>query len=485
MINSKLINILRTFSKGELQEFEKFIGSPYYNKGRNYLPLLSHINKFYPKFDDELLTHEYVYQKLYPGKKFNKQIIWNMTSSLQQMAEEFLISSSLNKNKFIKNSLLAEEFLNRKLAAYQLKKLDEMEKALEKLGISDNYFRYKNELETGRMSYHFLEDTQHLLSSHIVKKGEYAIMNMLREISAVINDLNANAIMFNAKFDVNIPRRFVESLDMESVINYARENNYEYSDIMEMIYCSIMSVLDFDEPKYFFRLKELFENNYDKFTDNEKLSWITTLSNYCSLKANKGEKQYREYLFEINKLELQVGFSGSGKYPSKILFIQVLRNALSINKTDWVFNYIQEYAPKLKPSYQKPMRALGMAYLYQKLKDYPKVLENLKDVKFIDSRDKFYVKSIYIRTYFELREFEQLFYQIDSAKHFINGSNLLSKYTKTNFLRFLNILTKLVNAMEDNDDTGIEQIRQKLKSDPELTFGDWLTEKIDEIKKGA
>ncbi len=485
MITSKLINILRTFTKSELKEFEKFIVSPYYNKGRNYLPLLSQINKFYPKFDDETLTHEYVYGKLYPGRKFNKQIIWNMTSSLQQMAEEFLVSTSLNKNNFIKNSLLAEEFLKRKLASYQLKKLDEMEKALEKLGVNDKFFRYKNELETGRMDYHFLEDTQHLLSKHIAKKGEYAIMNMLREISAVINDLNANAIMFNAKFDVNIPKKFVSSLDMVSVIEYARENNYEYTDVMEMLYCSIMTVIDFDDPKYFFRLKELFEIKIDIFTDNQKLSWITTLSNYCSLKANKGETRYREYLFEINELELKVGFSNNSTYPSKILFIQILRNALSINKTDWVYNYIEEYAPKLKPSYQKPMKALGLAYLYQKLKDYPKVLENLKDVKFIDSRDKFYVKSIYIRTYFELREFEQLFYQIDSAKHFINGSNSLSEYTKTNFLRFLNYLTNLVNAMESDDTSEIGLIRHKLENDPELPFAEWLIDKINEIQKGA
>ncbi|MEO8513765.1 MAG: hypothetical protein ABI543_09410 [Ignavibacteria bacterium] len=398
------------------------------------------------------------------------------------MAEEFLIHSSLDKNKLVKSSLLADEFLSRKLASYQSKKLDDMEKSLEKAGIGDKFFLYKNEVETGRMSYHFLEDTQHLLSKHIVKKGEYAIMNMLREISTVINDLNANAIMFNAKFEVNIPLRFVESLDMESLIRYARENNYEYTDFMEMLYCAIMTVLKFDDEKYFLRLKELFAKNIEEFAANEKLSWITTLSNYCSLKANKGDKQYRKYLFEINKLELEIAFSGSNKYPSKILFIQILRNALSINKTEWVYDYIMEYAPKLKPSYQKPMKALGMAYLFQKLKDYTKVLENLKDVKFIDSRDKFYVKSIYIRTYFEMREFEQLMYQVDSAKHFITSSSSISEYTRNNFLRFLNILIKLVNAMEKDDSTEIEMIRRDLEKDIELPFGEWLLIKISEIK---
>lgn len=482
MINSKLTNILQSFSKNELKEFEKFIGSPFFNKGRNYTPFLNTLKKFYPKFNDEKLTPEYIYAKLYPGKKFNKQIIWNMTSSLQSMAEEFLIYVSLGKNKFVKSSLLAEEFLNRNMASYQAKKLDEMEKALEKIGINDKYFGYKNELETGRMSYHFLEDTQHLLSKHITKKGEYAILNMLRQLSAVINDLNANAIMFNAKFDVNIPRKFVESLDMERVISYAKENDYENTEVMEMLYCAIMTVVEFDDPRYFYRLKELFEKNLERFSSNEKLSWITTLSNYCTIKANKGETQYRNFLFEINKLELKVGYSNNTKYLSKILFIQILRNALSINETDWVYNYIQEFAPRLKLSYQKPIRALANAYLYQKLKDYPRVLENLKDVKFIDARDKLYVKSIYIRTYFETGETEQLMYQIDSAKHFFSGSSSLSETTRTNMLRFLNYLTNLVNAIENKDDTEIEMIRKKLEKDPELPFSEWMLIKIAELK---
>jgi hypothetical protein len=485
LISSKLTNILGTFTKNELKEFEKFISSAYFNKGRNNAPLLNLLVKFYPKFDDEYLTHEYIYSQLYPGKKFNKQILWNMFSSLQNMAEEFLVSISLGKNKFMKNSLLAEEFLNRRLASYQAKKLDEMEKTLEKMGIDDMFFGYKNRLETERMSYHFLEDTQHLLSAHIVKKGEYAILGMLRELSAVINDLHANSFMFNAKFDVNIPKKFIESLDMEQVITYARNNGFIYSDIMEMLYCSIMMVLKFEEEKYFHRLKELFEKNLDKFSVNEKLSWITTLSNYCTMKGNKGESKFREYLFEINNLELKTGFSSGNKPLSKILFIQILRNALSIDKTDWARKYIDEFTPKLKPSYQKPMRALGLAYLYQKLKDYPKVLENLKDVKFIDARDKMYVKSIYLRTYFETGETELLLYQIDSAKHFMTSSNSLSETTRKNFLRFLNYLSGLVFAIEKKDETEIGLIKKNLEADPELPFGEWLLSKISERKKGA
>ena len=110
MKNSKLVNVLRTFSKSEMKEFEKLVSSPFFNRGRNYMPFLNQLKKFCPKYDDDKLTPEYIYSKIYHGKKFNKQIIWNATSSLLKMAEEFLVLKAMHKNKFTAYHLLAEEY---------------------------------------------------------------------------------------------------------------------------------------------------------------------------------------------------------------------------------------------------------------------------------------------------------------------------------------------------------------------------------------
>jgi hypothetical protein len=82
-----------------------------------------------------------------------------------------------------------------------------------------------------------------------------------------------------------------------------------------------------------------------------------------------------------------------------------------------------------------------------------------------------------------MRDIEQLIYQIDSAKHFINSANSLSEYTRTNFLRFLNYLTRLLSAMDKKDINEIDFLKKKLAEDRELPFGEWLINKISEIKK--
>ncbi|HEY3249711.1 MAG TPA: hypothetical protein VGK25_01205, partial [Ignavibacteria bacterium] len=69
MKDTKLINILRTFSKEEMKQFEKFVASPYFHSGKNCMPLLKQLQKFYPGFDNEKLTYKNIHKKLYPGKK--------------------------------------------------------------------------------------------------------------------------------------------------------------------------------------------------------------------------------------------------------------------------------------------------------------------------------------------------------------------------------------------------------------------------------
>src|SRR4030095_8429047 len=433
MNNSRLIIMLRTFSKGELKEFGKLVSSPFFNKGRNYLPFLKELEKFYPKFEDEKMTYEHIYRKVYPGKKFNKQIIWNITSSLLNMAEEFLVYISLKKNAFIRDSQIIDELLERKEARIYSKKLDDMQKTLDKSGMTGSYFFFKAQLEAGKIQYRFLEDEQHLIPPNMVKKGEYAILDFLRNISGIINDMRSNTKMFNAVFDVNIPYEFISNLNLENIVNYAKSNRFAYKSIIEMYYCSIITALKPEESKHFFRFKELYGKNAWKFDAEEKRVWLTLLSNYCSDRINEGDDSFRKILFEVNQLHLKEVERSQKLEMGKILYLQTLRNALSINEVKWAKAYIEKYTNFLKPSYQKSMRAMANSFLFFKLKDYNKVIENLGKVRFIDIRDKLFAKNLYIRAYYELKEFPTLHYQIDSTKQFINKNVNIARHTRKSF----------------------------------------------------
>lgn len=482
MNDSKLINLLSTFSKNEMKEFEKLAGSPFFNKGRNYLPFLNVVKKFHPKFDDEKLTPEFVFSKLYPAKKFNKQIIWNLTSGMFSLAEEFLVHSSLKKHKFDRDHFLAVEYNYRKLSSLLLKTINGMEGLLDKLGKEDNYFQFKIQLALLKKAYNFQQDAQHWNAEDNLKKGEYTVLYFLKNLSSYLIDMKSSYVYSNTDFESNMPYVFLKNINLVNIINYVKMNKYYYSWIMEMYCCLIMMVVDFSDPKHFFRLKELFVENYEQLMQEERYNWIIWLTNYCIMKIYSGI-DFKRYLFEMNELNLKNGIVFLRvKYLSKILFLRILKDAISVNEIEWSKKYIEEYIPKLRPSHQKSLHAFCYAILSFKLKDYDKVLENLAKVEFIDAQDKLFAKTLYLRTYYELNEIETLLLHIDSTRHFVSENSTISDSSKKNYLNSLNVLNKLINLKINNNFEDLDEIQKALQDRKFIDLDEWLFEKIEEIK---
>jgi hypothetical protein len=481
MNNSKLVNILRTFSKAEMKEFEKFISSPFFNKGRNYSAYFNQLKKFYPKFNDAKLTPEYLYSKIYKGKEFNKQIIWNINSHMLSMAEDFLSVVSLKKNKFLYEQQVAAEFLERRLSDYYKKKVNEMESSIDSLGVGAEYFRRKAELEDGRMSYHFIEDTQQFLPELVNKKGDYIVLNFMRELADTIGNMRTSKSMYNKPYDDSLSFKFITNLNLEQIVKYAYERGFKYAPVLDIYYESIMLSLQYENKEHFFRLKELFEQNHHLFTKEEKHLVAAELTNYCVQKMNEGDSSLRKANFELDKFKLKEEIVFISRLLPKVTFMQILGNALAIKEFEWAKNYIEEYIPKMKTSYQKPTRALCYAHLYYVQKDFGKVLENLSQTEFFDSLDKIYVRTLYIRTYFEMKEFETLRNYLDTARHFYEKNPHISNTLRNNNIKFVSCMSRFLAAMDSHDDFELEKIKKFALEDKTMANKEWIAEKIDEV----
>jgi hypothetical protein len=483
MEKSKLVNILKTFSKSELKEFEKFVSSPFFNKGRNFLPFLQQLTKSHPVYDSEKIKPEYLYSKTFPGKNFNKQIIWNQTSSLLKLAEEYLSHNALRKNKFSKLKSLALEFYDRGLSSYYLKSIKEMEKVTLRGGIDQDYLIRRVSIENEMITYHQLEDKQHLLCGNVLEKGKWTVLEFIHNIAGIICDLHSNQFMYNAVYDINLPYEFINNLELVKIIEFARNNNYEYTWLLEVYYHSMMSVIERKDPSHYFRLKSLFEKFSNSFSDSEKNKILTTLSNYCSLRINDGDDSFRRELFEISRIELREGLAFPDKKSSKITFIQMLRNAVFFDEIQWAKDFVEKYICKLPASHQKSMYALAYAFIHFRLKEQDKVLENLNKVKFIDVRDKLNVKSLLLRTYFEMRDINSLLYQIDSTRHFLNSNPSINPGSKANFMLFTSYINRFIGVMEKNDKLELELFKKSVEIEKTLINKGWFYEQIDELLK--
>ncbi|MBK8550215.1 MAG: hypothetical protein IPL53_03820 [Ignavibacteria bacterium] len=90
MQNTKLIQLIKTFSVSEFREFKDFVRSPVFNKNKKILTLFDLIKDHYPKFDNESLTDDNVFKKMFPGETYDYFKIKNIISDLFSLGKEYL-----------------------------------------------------------------------------------------------------------------------------------------------------------------------------------------------------------------------------------------------------------------------------------------------------------------------------------------------------------------------------------------------------------
>ncbi len=484
MRDIKLINILKTLSKVEMKRFGKFVASPYHNSGKNCMPLFKLLEKSHPDFKEGNYTYEAIHKKLYPGKKFNKQVTWNLTSAMEKMTKEFLKQEALKKDDFIQMDLALTEFGSRKLLNYYSNVLIEMEKMLDKSSIDTEYFSKQYKLRIFKQTYYFSVDKVHLIGDATHKTAEWGAIYFLRIIVGALKDMLILREYYNYKVDVNVPLAIVKNLDLKSVVDYINKEKFEYAFYIEIYYHSLMMLLEPKQTWHLDRYRELFEKHFKNFDKIEQISMITDMVNYCMYYPELGNSKFKRVIFELNEFQLKEGLAFfPDNQLSKTKYLQNLMTALAVNETKWTEDYIEKYTPKLLPEIRESMKCLANAFLCFHTKEYRKVLEYVNKVEFVDIRDKIQTRALSAKSYYELNETETLLHYIDSSKHFVINNPSVSETEGKNIRNFFKYLTKLIYLKESNDNVEISILRNDVEKNKELSNKDWLLEKIRELEK--
>ncbi|MEO8666084.1 MAG: hypothetical protein ABI462_11375, partial [Ignavibacteria bacterium] len=130
MLNSKVTDILKTFSDTELKLFEEYLKSPFLNKNNRIIKLFDCLKPYHPGYNNEDLSKDKLSRKLF-GKKGSKETyLRNILSDLNIMAERFLSYLHYNSSNSTHTHLISELYL-RGIGKHFNEKLDSFEKLIE------------------------------------------------------------------------------------------------------------------------------------------------------------------------------------------------------------------------------------------------------------------------------------------------------------------------------------------------------------------
>ncbi len=478
MVNTKLIKLLKTFSKSEIARFRDFVNSPYFNKNVNVIKLNEEILVYYPGFDSNEFTEENIFRKIFSREKFDYFKIKNFISDLYQLSLLFLKTIASEK-KGIENDInLLEELHERRLDGLYLQKEKQINKHLDSLKIRDEFY-FENKYQLARVTtshYKFIKSGYafNLIQNEFNIYLQYTLIVLLRNYSKMLTNKNHGNIQFEMKM-------------FDNIWEYIKDKEFE--DIPSgRIYKQIIALeLSRDEKDYRSLLKSKV-----KYIDNlsgEDIYYILLVANsFAAYRLKLGDESFYKDRFivfrEMVERKIQL--------PEYILFVNFVNtytSACMVGEYEWAEEFMKNFEEGISPAEEK-LNTINYckAFLAYRKKDYDSALEYFSKTSFRLFIMKVMVKSYSIRIYYEKNLYEQTFSAIDAFRHYLKNEKLIDEEQKIahyEFLKFVNELTKLKSeGISHRNDIILAGLKKEIKGMHGNPLGakNWLIRKAGNFK---
>lgn len=486
MIQSKAIDILRTFSRKEFLQFGRQLDSPAFTANKNLPKLYNYLKKFFPAFDSVKLTKENLHRSVYGNARFSDASTRKLLSDIYKEAEKFIVMMNVFASKTIYDKVLLVEFDARKLDSLFVSKYEELGSHLDSGEKHYEYFIEKFLIEWLNVAFHHERGLQHLIALNVYKRTEYLIFLFLSDLFLSLNDIESNKTAYNISSQTDLANEFISCLDDKRLFGYIQNHNFENKDLLQSYYLGYLALKNFDDERHYFRLKEFALKNIDKFHEGSQRNAVIFLSNYCTRKLRKHDtEKFRLELNENYRLFMKYKlYKISGEnYIRSDLFLNILSNFFDVGKTGEVVNFLKENIENIQPSHRKNMLSVSNALIMFENGNYGESLKNASLIKTNTFLYKDKAKLIILKNHYELKNFDAARGLALGYKSFLGDNSNLSELYRQKGLRFLyyyDLLWKVFDGKADK--TVLAAAVKEITGDNPMLESKWILEKIRELK---
>jgi len=484
MINYKAINILKGLTKKEILRFEKFLLSPFYNNNKKLLLLYNYLRKFYPEFDSSSFTKENIYRHVFGNDIFSDENLRKLFSDFYKLGEKYLVTLNLEKNKFDYDRYLLDELDWRKIDNIFLSKFKEKEKQFEKSEFNYQTFYYDYLMKWQIVSFHLDRGEQYKITGDVFERTEQLIFYFLSDLFISLNDIDVNKNTFNYNPKINLPEKFIELLDLESLYQYIRDNNFKNKDLFSMYYNLFLMNKNRTDESYFFELKDQLEKNFERLSIRSKMHFILRMISMCNryINLNKSTKFHEIKLDLYDKILKYKLYKTNQNYFRSDLFLNLFIEFISYKNTSDAELFFKENIKSISPAHIYKLQSLCSALL---LFEEGKFLESLEICSRINTNlltVKIILRKLLLKIFYEVKDYDGNKDEIKNFRQFISNSKLLNETHKSSLQNFIKLFNDLVNLKNDPED---EFLNYTLKSNTEHIIDtsdrDWFRNKISEL----
>lgn len=434
MKNSKLIDLLATFSPADLKQFREFVASPYFNKNKDLIRMIAYLEQNAPNFEALQVSKERVHAQLFPDQDFDPKQMGYLMNYLLKLGERFLAIQRYEQEEELMRCHTLDQFVDRKLTKHYNYLLRKTFKSVTESDARSGDSYYYQYLMGRAAANHFY--------SQQVRKFDPSLQTVSDQLDQFyfFHKLRYSCEMLNRQ---TIIRAEYQLHFVEEVRAYLL-NKAEIEPLIEIYLRIYLSIRFAEEEAHFHKLLQLIESHAQGIDQKIRREIYLYAINFCAPKIRKGDEKYTSIMLDLYIKGIETRALFDGTYLSHWTYSNVVKLALRLQRFDWTEVFIKEQAVNLPPSVREGAEHYNLAELYYHKGEFDEVLDQLNQLQFLDPHHHLGSRVILLKTYYELDAEEPLLSLLSSFSVYLRRNKQISTAMKKTYLNFCNLLHQIM-----------------------------------------
>lgn len=463
MQNSKLYYLFQSVRGDDIRRLRKFLHSPYFNSREDVIRLFEYLHAH----EDEgpLLTKEAAFAHLFPGTAYDDSRMNAVMHFLFKLLKQFIVQREQELES--QHPYLTRALRKRKLSRLFEPATKRWEKHLEKAKIRNaghHFERYLFHLEKYEYDHRQRRSGRMNLQEIVESLTDYYLADILRHGCTILTAQKISQESYEPEL-------------LSDILAFLDRTKVERPPVVAVYRYAYLSLSNPKEEIYFSNLLQHIETYWQQFPQTEARDLYLLAVNYCIQRLNQGEKAYIRKALNLYQQALQRSLLIEDGVLSKFTYNNILMLAIGLQEWEWAERFLEDYMPALPAAERDNLYRYNLAILYFRQRDYPKAMELLRQVRFSDVLYNLNARTMLLRTYYELKEYDALFALLDSFEAYIRRQKGMG-YHRSHYQALLQFTRRLLNLPEGEKE-GRAQLRTDIMSASATAERAWLLSKLD------
>lgn len=465
MINTRFGSLFICLSATERRSFSKFIASPFFNQQQQLEELWSLFSETYEK-QQKVLEKEELFEQLYPARAYDDQQIRLLISRLYQKLLQFLAYEEAMISEAQMKLYEARALQKKQLEKHFHRSLQQAKVKAEATGIRNaEYWQFSFQLQ--------LEESRSISKTPFSGQEALQSLSNTLDISYYAAKLRHVCLLlthqkvFQSQFEIGM---------LDEILAYIKQESLLQEPAIACYYYYYYTLIEPDNSQHFQAFKSSLFKHSQQFPAEEIRDLFLLAINYCVKKGNAGDQAYIQEMLELYKAGLQTDIFLEQGELSHFTFHNIATAGLKTKAYQWVGQFIEDYKNKLARKHRESSYSFNQARLAYEQGQYETALPLLQKANYRDLLLNLAAKTLLLKIYYELDEFDLLNAHLDAMKNFVRRKAVMG-YHRTNYLNIIRFTKKLTHT-NLYDKERRKSLIEQIQGATVLTEKEWLLEQL-------